>query len=230
MILGRLTDAVRTQNWFAVVLEFLIVSAGVFLGIQFGNWNSLRAEAAREQVFIERLEADFLLARDDVEKSLARSERFAADMEALFALLLDEDTALSAEMVAPYINALGSASAPSRPSPTFVEMQSSGALSTLDSEALRKALVEYQLVVGLSQEGLKFALAGFDPDRIIFKVTRIPEGEGFGASDILYPELLREAIGEVNYMKAAHTLQAAYAKRSLEVVDEVLAELENSKR
>lgn len=29
MILGRITKAIREQNWFAVVLEFVIVIAGV---------------------------------------------------------------------------------------------------------------------------------------------------------------------------------------------------------
>ena len=44
MILRRLTDALRKQDWFTVVIETLIVVLGVFLGIQLGNWNEARAE------------------------------------------------------------------------------------------------------------------------------------------------------------------------------------------
>jgi hypothetical protein len=34
MILARLSKAIREQNWFAVVLEFVIVIAGVVTGFQ----------------------------------------------------------------------------------------------------------------------------------------------------------------------------------------------------
>jgi len=34
MILSRISRAVREQNWFAVVLEFVIVIAGVVIGFQ----------------------------------------------------------------------------------------------------------------------------------------------------------------------------------------------------
>ncbi len=40
MILRRLTEHVKEQNWFAVAIEFVIVVSGVFLGIQIGNFNS----------------------------------------------------------------------------------------------------------------------------------------------------------------------------------------------
>ena len=46
MILRRLTEHVKAQNWFAVVLDFLIVVAGVFVGMQVSNWNAGRADRA----------------------------------------------------------------------------------------------------------------------------------------------------------------------------------------
>lgn len=47
MILRRLTENLRAQNWTAVVIEFLIVVIGVFLGTQVANWNQERS--AREE-------------------------------------------------------------------------------------------------------------------------------------------------------------------------------------
>lgn len=44
MILRRITQHVKEQNWFAVWLDFLIVVLGVFLGIQIGNWNETRLD------------------------------------------------------------------------------------------------------------------------------------------------------------------------------------------
>lgn len=48
MILRRMIDHVRTQNWLAVFLDFVIVVLGVFIGIQLGNWNAARGDRAIE--------------------------------------------------------------------------------------------------------------------------------------------------------------------------------------
>ena len=42
MILANLTRAIREQNYYAVVLEFLIVIAGVVIGFQITAWNEDR--------------------------------------------------------------------------------------------------------------------------------------------------------------------------------------------
>ncbi len=58
MILRRITEHVKAQNWFAVGLDFLIVVVGVFVGLQVSNWNAERGERFREQVFLASLAAD----------------------------------------------------------------------------------------------------------------------------------------------------------------------------
>ena len=58
MILRRITEHVKTQNWFAVALDFVIVVAGVFIGIQVSNWNQARADRAREHELLVDLRAD----------------------------------------------------------------------------------------------------------------------------------------------------------------------------
>ena len=42
MILARLSSAIREQNRCAVVLEFVIVIAGVVIGFQVTAWNAER--------------------------------------------------------------------------------------------------------------------------------------------------------------------------------------------
>ena len=42
MILRRLGNALREQNWFTVVLEVLIVVVGIFFGLQVDDWNERR--------------------------------------------------------------------------------------------------------------------------------------------------------------------------------------------
>ncbi len=58
MILRSVTKHVTEQNWFAVLLDLLIVVFGVFIGIQVSNWNEERAGEKQAQILIERLYAD----------------------------------------------------------------------------------------------------------------------------------------------------------------------------
>ena len=59
MLLHRITEHVKDQNWFAVGLDFLIVVVGVFIGIQVNNWNVARGEQADAAIVLEQLEQDF---------------------------------------------------------------------------------------------------------------------------------------------------------------------------
>jgi hypothetical protein len=55
VILRRLTEHVRRQDWFAVFLDFVIVVLGVFVGIQVSNWNAARVESAQEMAMLSQL-------------------------------------------------------------------------------------------------------------------------------------------------------------------------------
>jgi len=47
MILRRIREHVNHHNWFAVAVDFIIVVAGVFVGIQASNWNQERLNRAQ---------------------------------------------------------------------------------------------------------------------------------------------------------------------------------------
>lgn len=64
MILRRLTKHVKDQNWFAVALDFCIVVAGVFIGLQVSNWNERRADRVAERELLVRVERDVAAAID----------------------------------------------------------------------------------------------------------------------------------------------------------------------
>jgi len=71
MILRRVTEHVKAQNWFAVGIDFLIVVVGVFLGIQVANWNNLRIDRANERVYLEALAEDVRKDLADIEVTIA---------------------------------------------------------------------------------------------------------------------------------------------------------------
>jgi hypothetical protein len=58
MLLRRVMEHVRNQEWSAIVIDFVIVVVGVFIGIQVSNWNSERATNRQAALFTANLEAD----------------------------------------------------------------------------------------------------------------------------------------------------------------------------
>ncbi|MEM1379779.1 MAG: hypothetical protein AAGH41_04050 [Pseudomonadota bacterium] len=72
MILRRLTEHVRTQNWFAVALDFFIVVLGVFIGLQVQEWSLARQEQAQRASIIASLMADIQSDRDEMQSALDR--------------------------------------------------------------------------------------------------------------------------------------------------------------
>jgi hypothetical protein len=58
MILRRLAQQLREQNWAAIFIEFVLLVLGVFLGIQVANWNTERVTRHNAAIFTERLKAD----------------------------------------------------------------------------------------------------------------------------------------------------------------------------
>jgi hypothetical protein len=62
MILRRLTQSLKEQNWTAIWIEFVLLVAGVFLGIQVSNWNSAQIEKREARESMQRLENDLRLS------------------------------------------------------------------------------------------------------------------------------------------------------------------------
>jgi len=58
MILRNLSQSLKEQNWTAIWIEFVLLVAGVFLGIQVSNWNEQRVTDKKAAMFTERLRAD----------------------------------------------------------------------------------------------------------------------------------------------------------------------------
>jgi hypothetical protein len=58
MILRRVIEHVREQNWTAIWIDFVIVVVGVFIGIQVSNWNGNQSEIARERLLLGELRGE----------------------------------------------------------------------------------------------------------------------------------------------------------------------------
>lgn len=79
MILRRLADAFRRQDWFTVSLEIVIVMIGIFLGLQVNAWKQSRTDRADEAVFLAALYQDVLeLEKNSIQLIARRIEELKA--------------------------------------------------------------------------------------------------------------------------------------------------------
>lgn len=58
--LRQVTAHLKEQNWIAVILDFVIVVIGVFVGLQVNNWNEARHDTVRGQEYLQRIHSDVL--------------------------------------------------------------------------------------------------------------------------------------------------------------------------
>ncbi len=71
MLLRRITEHIKAQNWTAVALDFVIVVVGVFIGIQVSNWNDARGETRQEREILASVAEDLTLDRAELEAGLS---------------------------------------------------------------------------------------------------------------------------------------------------------------
>ena len=74
MILRKLADAIREQNWSTVILEILIVVVGIFIGLQVDGWNDGRKKQ-------QDIELQLLRIADDAAVLLAETDQLIVDFD-----------------------------------------------------------------------------------------------------------------------------------------------------
>ncbi len=145
MILRRVIEHLREQEWTAIAIDFVIVVVGVFIGIQVSNWNDERQERADERAFMQRLHDDVVEAEAKSarlrERRFAQSKAIIEGMAVIFGEterkdLRDEECIYIAYshdyvLTAPAI-------------PSFDELLSAGRLNIVRDRELKRALAKFQ--------------------------------------------------------------------------------------
>ena len=85
MILRRVVEKLKQQQWTSVAIELAIVVLGVFIGLQANAWNEGRRDRAREQAYLGRIAAEL----DESIVSIERSIKLTQERMALDQLLID---------------------------------------------------------------------------------------------------------------------------------------------
>lgn len=143
MILRRLTEHVRTQNWFAVTLDFLIVVLGVFIGLQVQEWSSARAERARVTAQLSSVYTELVLSRDYINERIEYySDRVDDAKELRLQLALETSELTEDDFNRLAFSTLRSGSL-DIPYSSFDELSASGAMSLIDDSELRSLLLRW---------------------------------------------------------------------------------------
>ena len=153
MLLRRVIEHVKAQNWTAVALDFVIVVVGVFIGIQVSNWNAARGERAKEYGYLVRLHEDLQQSIATIDRTVGLLERQAAGqslfMEGLAACAVAPDARAEIDYA---ISTLGYINAPIFSSRTYDELTSSGSFVVIENEEIKTALSDVvRRVTHLSQ-------------------------------------------------------------------------------
>ena len=140
MLLRRVTEHVKAQNWFAVGIDFVIVVVGVFIGIQVSNWNEDREMQRKAAVFTERLTDDLRKEAWGYESVVAYSRQTNASQRRVLQALAG-DIELSEEQFLIDAYRATQFRENNRYRATFDELVSTGAIGLITDPVLREAAV-----------------------------------------------------------------------------------------
>jgi hypothetical protein len=144
MLLRRVIEHFRKQEWTAIGIDFVIVVLGVVIGLQVANWNEARVDRQRADAYLERIESDLQtdlrnfrdriafwgVVSDYGRAGLAHAETGDAGGASQWRLLLSY---FQASQVAEYYTT----------SATWDELKSAGELHLIADVDLRNALASY---------------------------------------------------------------------------------------
>lgn len=153
MPLRKLSEAIRTQDWFAVIIEVLVVVVGIFLALQVDAWNESRKERALETRYLERLDADI---ENDIE-AMEFGLDLAWDRHEMGQMLLEalDDPTVATNDPTRFVTAIEQAGwtfVPPINDTTFEEIKFSGNLGVISNEDLRQAISGYYKLVERNQQ------------------------------------------------------------------------------
>ena len=83
--LTRLRDALRARDWIGICIELAVVTLGILLAFQIGQWGEERQKAKDERQFLQRLHAEYGRAIDEMRGMVSHHDRIKHDFRVAFA-------------------------------------------------------------------------------------------------------------------------------------------------
>lgn len=162
MILRRLAQSLKEQNWTAISVEFVLLVLGVFLGIQAANWNEERQMDTRRSAALARLHAESEAAIAYLEQRIQLMSEDAESRTDTLRRLSDNDwEGADLGQAAKALESLQYAPAISPPRAVYDELIGAGLYSELGDARLRDAVSSYIASIGFVQRQIDYVRARF---------------------------------------------------------------------
>lgn len=223
MLLRRITEHVKTQNWFAVSIDFLIVIVGVFIGIQVANWNDERVESANDAALLARLQTDFARIVEWGERVTPRVSAQSVDTQNLISVIRRNSEPVLDDNLARMLVSTVHVWAPYEDSGAYQEIVEAGTLSRIANPGLRSALSLYTRAIksgsdiGIRQ--LEIRDRGIMEQAVQF--TRQPRSEKVVVNSYDW-NALKKTEPHLQVVLQSQILRARWGERSLASAREIL--------
>ena len=155
MVLRHIYEHVRSHNWFAVAVDFVIVVLGVFVGIQVSNWNAEYIQRREARIYLERIREDNVATAERLTDVIATNETIRSHALAALDAFDRAPAELGEEfLVDAYLAASSWTGTVERSS--YDELLSEGAAHSIPDIELRLRLANYYKSVTLLEKTLEY--------------------------------------------------------------------------
>ena len=163
MILRRLADAIREQNWFTVVLEMAIVVIGILIGLQVDDWNQRRLERESDRRALDLFVDELQLMLAEANADLRQVTAFMQDLSlgTKIALNCDASDEERARLTTAIGNTLEWRVPDVRPS-GLAEIGNSGTLARLGNPELTRAVGSINQIIKGIDDSINFIAPQYD--------------------------------------------------------------------
>ena len=154
-MLSRIIEGIKTQNWFAVALEFVIVVLSIFFALQINNWNEARKDRVDERRFMSNLHVDLELAEGlSIRVRGRRLDLLSSVMSASDVIFVRSERNMLSDEECRAVGSTHYFNIPISDLPSLAELISTGRMAIIQDAELRAALVGLKQV----KEALEFII------------------------------------------------------------------------
>ena len=201
MLLRRISKHVKDQNWFAVIIDFLIVVVGVFIGIQVSNQNAWRVERAQLAEQLVNFQTELVKNQHHFENYNNQLQQQMDEANALRALFKTDVSAADPELVHAQLLNIQRVKIFSPDMTAFNELKETGGIRRLAGTDVRTAIDQWQQALALVHRNHNDSLIQRDNVFNPFMMRHIAYGplleQSWMVGDAVEPSKFRNDLNEL---------------------------------
>jgi hypothetical protein len=164
MLLRKLADAIRAQNWFSAVLEIAIVVIGILIGLQVNDWADRRATERLYRTALQAFVEESTTNRQLIDHTIGKMQSRMPTLEsAVHSLVRCESTPGIDRTLNDAIEMSYSSVGPEQSFVAYQAVASNSSFQTIMSVDFRRALNQYYAQIVAPYEWLRRNAEMIDP-------------------------------------------------------------------